>query len=149
MKFKTLMLIKAVVSLFFGIAFIFSPSKLFLIFGVPLSGGAVFPAWEYGAALFGNMTLTWYARNAAESDARLAIIPLTWYARNAAESDARLAIILALFVYDAIGVIMSLIAVFKGLLNPLGWLVVIIYLFFTLVYGYFLMVKPKDSETIS
>jgi hypothetical protein len=130
MKFKTLMLIKAVVSLFFGIAFIFSPSKLFLIFGVPLSGGAVFPAWEYGAALFGNMTLTWYARNAAESDARLAIIR-------------------ALFVYDAIGVIMSLIAVFKGLLNPLGWLVVIIYLFFTLVYGYFLMVKPKDSETIS
>ncbi len=126
MRFKTLMIIKAVVCLFFGIAFIFSPIKLLSIFGVVLSPEAVFPAWEYGAALFGNLVLTWFARNAGASEARLAIIR-------------------ALFVYDGVGVIMSIMAIIKGILNPLGWLVVALYLFFTLGFGYFLAVKPSAS----
>jgi hypothetical protein len=130
MRFKTLMIIKAVVCLFFGIAFIFSPIKLVSIFGVTLSPGAVFPAWEYGAALFGNLVLTWYSRNAAESEARLAIIR-------------------ALFVYDAVGVIISVMAIIKGILNPLGWLIVALYLFFTLGFGYFLTTKSRMAEAIS
>ena len=123
MRFKTLMIIKAVVCLFFGIAFIFFPIKLLSIFGVTLTAGMIFPAWEYGAALFGNLVLTWYARNSGESETRLAIIR-------------------ALFVYDAVGVIISIMAIFKGILNPLGWLVVALYLFFTLGFGYFLAIKP-------
>jgi len=124
MSFKTLMIIKAVVCLVFGIAFIFLPSKLLSIFGVTLGTGAVFPAWEYGAAILGNLVLTWSARNASESVARAAII---W----------------ALFVYDGIGVIVSLVGVFTGILNSLGWLVVVLYLFFTLGFGYFAFVSPE------
>jgi len=126
MKFKTLMIIKAIVCLAFGIAFIFSPIKLLSIFGVALGPGGTFPAREYGAALFGNLVLTWFARNASESDARSAIIR-------------------ALFVYDAIGFIVTLMAMFAGILNFLGWLVVAVYLFFTLGFGYFMIVKPNTS----
>jgi hypothetical protein len=57
-----------------------------------------------------------------------------------------LAIILALFVYDAIGFIVILIASIGGLLNALGWLVAVIYLFFTLGFGYFLMKKPAAPQ---
>jgi hypothetical protein len=70
---------------------------------------------------------------------------LTWYARNADLSDTRLAIIRALFVYDAIGFIISVTATLEGILNPLGWLVVALYLFFTVGFGYFLVARPAVS----
>ena len=126
MSFKALMIIKAIVCLAFGIAFLVAPVKLLSIFGVTLGAGAAFPAREYGAALFGNLALTWFAREASESVARLAIIR-------------------ALFVYDALGVVVTGIALYTGVLNQLGWVVVVVYLFFTLGFGYYLFVNP-DSK---
>jgi hypothetical protein len=117
------MIIKAVVCLIFGMAILFFPGFLFSIFGVKLGAGGLFTAREYGAALWGNLMITWFARNAQDSDARQAII-------------------LAMFIYDLIGFIVTLINVLSGVLNPLGWLVVVIYLFFTVGFGYFLIKKP-------
>jgi hypothetical protein len=127
MKFKTLMVIKAIVCLFFGIAFIFFPSALLSLFGITLGLGGEFTGRIYGASLFGNLLLTWFGRNTKDSDARRAII-------------------LALFVYDAIGFIVALITRLTGVLNPLVWLVVAIYLFFTLGFGYFLIVKRSNLQ---
>jgi hypothetical protein len=126
MKFKTLMVIKAVVCLVFGIPLVVLPGALLSFLGTTIGPGGTFTAREYGAALFGNLMLTWHARNAGESDARSAII-------------------LALFVYDAIGFVVSLLAQLSGVLNPLGWFIVVVYLFFTLGFGYFLIVKPSVS----
>lgn len=129
MSLKTLMVVKAAVCLMFGIGFIFVPERLLSIFGAALSDGGTFPAREYGAALFGNMVLTWNARNASASEARTAIIQ-------------------AMFVYDAIGVVVTLLALFGGLLNSLGWLVVVVYLFFTLGYGYFLVGRAGTGKQV-
>ena len=120
MNFKNLMVIKALVCLAFGILLLAIPDRLFSIFGATLNAGGIFTAREYGAALFGNLFLCWFAKKAAESDARGAII-------------------LALFVYDLIGFIVTAITVISGVLNPLGWLIVFVYLFFTLGFGYFLV----------
>ena len=128
MSFRNLMIIKALVSLAFGILLLAIPDKLFSIFGTTLSDGGMFTAREYGAALFGNLFLCWFARNASESDARRAII-------------------LALFVYDLIGFIATSITVITGVLNPLGWLIVFVYLFFTIGFGYFL-VKAPDTQNV-
>jgi hypothetical protein len=68
---------------------------------------------------------------------------LTWFARNSQESEARWSIVLALFVYDAIGFIVTLISILSGTLNSLGWLVVALYLFLALGFGYFLLPKRK------
>jgi uncharacterized membrane protein len=84
----------------------------------------MFTAREYGSSLFGNLFLCWFVRNAAESDARRAII-------------------LALFVYDLIALVMTAITVMSGVLNPLGWSIVVIYLFFTLGLGYVLVKSPE------
>ena len=124
MSFKNLMIIKAIVCLAFGILLLAIPDMLISIFGATLGGGGMFTAREYGSSLFGNLFLCWFARNAEESDARRAII-------------------LALFVYDLIAFIMTAITVISGILNPLGWLIAFVYLFFTLGFGYFLVKPPK------
>lgn len=124
MKLKTLLVIKAVICLCLGLPILFVPGFVYSIFGITLAVGGIFAAREYGASLLGNLMLTWFARNSQESDARWAIV-------------------LALFVYDAIGFIISLIAVLAGTLNPLGWVVVAIYLFLALGFGYFLIPKGK------
>jgi len=127
MTFKNLMVIKAFVCLVFGILMLAIPDRLFAIFGAALGDGGMFTAREYGAALFGNLFLCWFAKSAGESEARRAII-------------------LALFVYDLIGFIVTTITVFAGVLNLLGLLVVFVYLFFTVGFGYFL-VRPPEVKT--
>jgi len=121
------MIIKAAVSLGFGILLLAIPDSLLSIFGATLGSAGMFTAREYGAALFGNLFLCWFAKDAVESDARRAII-------------------LALFVYDLIGFIVTAITVISGVLNPLGWLIAFVYFFFTLGFGYFL-VKPGEIKT--
>ena len=127
MSFKNLMVIKALVCLVFGVLLLAVPYGLLSIFGAELHEGGMFTAREYGAALFGNMFLSWFAKSAAESEARRAII-------------------LALFVYDLIGFIVTILTVIAGVLNLLGLLIVLVYLFFTLGFGYFL-VKPPEAAT--
>ena len=127
MKLKNLLIIKAIACLCFGIPILLVPDFVYSIFGATLAAGGVFAAREYGASMMGNLMLTWFARNSQESDARWAII-------------------LALFVYDAIGVIVTLVAILAGALNPLAWLIVVLYLFLALGFGYFLLPKRKSLQ---
>jgi hypothetical protein len=124
MKFKTLMIIKAVVCLGFGPLLLFVPGPLLTLLGSSFGPGAAITAREYGAALLGNLMLTWFARNAEISVARRAIV-------------------LDLFVYDAIAFVAMLLIQLSGGLNLLGWGIVAIYLFFTLGFGYFLLPQKK------
>ena len=120
MKFQTLMIMKAVVCLVLGVPIVLAPVFTYSLFGASLSPGGVFAAREYGASLIGNLMLTWFARNATASEPRRAII-------------------LDLCVYDVIGFVITLIAQFSGVLGPLGWFAALIYLFFALGFGYFLL----------
>jgi len=124
MNFKTLMVIKAVVCLGFGPLLLFVPGPLLTLLGSSFGPGAALTAREYGAALLGNLMLTWFARNAEVSVARRAIV-------------------LDLFVYDAIAFVAVLLIQLSGGLNLLGWGIVAIYLFFTLGFGYFLLPQKK------
>lgn len=129
MKFKTLMIIKALVCLSLGLPILIVPYFVYSLFGATLSPGGAFAAQEYGAALIGNLMVTWFARHAAESDARRAII-------------------MGLCVYDAIGFVVTLIALISGVLGPLGWFALAIYLFFAVGYGYFWFAKPAPSPQV-
>lgn len=124
MKFKSLMIAKAAVCLGFGPLLVFFPGQLLQFLGTSFGPGAALTAREYGAALFGNMFLTWLAKNAEDSAARRAII---WH----------------LFVYDAIALVATLVIQLSGGLNVLGWGIVAVYLFFTIGFGYFLL--PRNT----
>ena len=101
MKLKTLLIIKAIVAFCLGISMLIAPNFLYSIFGASLAAGGIFAAREYGAAMIG-------------------ILMLTWFARNSQLSDARWAIVLALCVYDAVGVLVTLIAIFAGVYKSTG-----------------------------
>jgi len=126
MKFKNLMIIKAIVCFGFGPLLLFFPGQLLNLLGTSLGSGASLTAREYGASLIGNLFLTWLARNADDSVARRAII---W----------------DLFVYDAIALIATLTIQLSGGLNVLGWGIVFVYLFFTIAFGYFLLPQRKEK----
>lgn len=126
MKFKTVMIIKAIVCLGFGPLLLFVPAWLLNLLGTSYGPGAALTAREYGAALIGNLLLTWLARNAEDSVARRAII---WN----------------LFIYDAIALVATLSIQLSGGLNILGWGIVAVYLFFTIFFGNLLLPKPKTA----
>jgi len=123
MKLKTLMIIKALVCLTLGLACLFVPYFLYSIFGATLGTGGAFAAREYGASMIGTLFITWYARNAVESEGRRAII-------------------LGLSVYDAIGFVITVFAILAGALNPLAWLIAALYLFLAVAFGYFFVNNP-------
>jgi hypothetical protein len=123
MKLRTLMLIKAAVCLVLGVFILVAPKFLYGLFGITLEGASILPAWEYGASLIGNFMLTWFARFASESKGRRAIIK-------------------AMTFYNALGFVAMLIAVLSGWTNWLGWLVVALYLFFAVSFGYFWRKPP-------
>jgi hypothetical protein len=126
MKLKTMLIIKAVVCLTLGVPVLLAPVFMYSLFGASLNAGGSFVARQYGASLIGNLMLTWFARKADESEARRAII-------------------LALFVYDGIGFIITLLALFAGVLDWAGWFIAALYLFLALGFGYFLLPQKKTA----
>jgi heme A synthase len=126
MKLKNLMVLKACVCLAIGFLLLVFPQTLLGLMGATLGAAGLFTAREYGAALIGSLLLTWYARKAGPSQARRAII-------------------LDLFVYDAIGVLNTLYYTISGVLNWLGWGIIVVYLFFTLGYGYFWFINKDEA----
>ncbi|MFN2304984.1 MAG: hypothetical protein ACK2TV_14735 [Anaerolineales bacterium] len=124
MKFKTLMIIKALVCLVLGIPILVFSKWFYGLFGLTLDAASIYPAQQYGASLIGNFLLTWFAQYAKETNARCSIIR-------------------GMTVYNAIGFVITLMAVLSGTLNVLGWGPVVIYLFFTLGFGYFWLKPPK------
>jgi hypothetical protein len=125
MTFRTMMTIKAVVCLSLGVPILIAPVFFYSLFGASLNPGGIFAAREYGASLIGNLMLTWFAKNAVESDVRRAIA-------------------LALCVYDAIGFVVTLMAQLSGVLGPLGWFAAAIYLFFAIGFGRFLLPQKRS-----
>jgi hypothetical protein len=122
MKLKQLMIIKAIVCIAFGIPMVLIPAKLMSLYGLSLDSNGIVMARLYGGALFGNFILTWFCRNDAGSISLRAAI-------------------LYLFIYDGINFIVTLAATVTGIMSLVGISAVGIYLFFTIGYGYFQLVK--------
>jgi hypothetical protein len=84
MKLSAFMTINAIVAVVFGLGFLIVPGWLMAHYGIMADVPTQYVGQLFGAAL-------------------LAIAVLTWSARNAADSDARQAILLALLVGNGIG----------------------------------------------
>jgi len=125
MKFSTFMVIYAVVSAIFGLGFVLMPGQLLPIYGVEPDAALRLIGQFFGAAL-------------------LSLALLSWLVRNLSDSEARRAIVLALFVGETVGFIMALIGQLNGILNVLGWSVVVVYLVFTLGLAYFQFSKSAS-----
>jgi hypothetical protein len=126
MTFRTLLVTKALVCLFFGLILLAAPGALFGLLGGTLNAAGMFTAREYGAALIGTLLLTWFAKDVGASDARRAIV-------------------LDLLVYDGIGVVITVAALLSGVLGALGWGIAVVYLFFAAASGYVLLAGGSSA----
>ena len=125
MKLGTLFLINAIVAIVFGVAFVLFPGQTLSLYGITSNADLNFIGQLFGGAL-------------------VSFAVLTWAAKDSDESVARRAIVLALFVGDAIGFIVALIAQLGSIANSLGWSTVVIYLLLALGFGYFQFMKPAS-----
>ena len=126
MKLSTLMTINTVVAAVFGIAFVLVPGQVVSLYDVEETAALNYTGQLFGAAL-------------------VAFAVLSWSARNAADSDARRAIVLALFIGDAAGFVLALIGQLGSVVGALGWSTVVIYLLLALGFGYFQIVKSASQ----
>ncbi len=127
MKLSTLFTINAIIAAVFGISFVLIPATMLSIYGVALS-----PAGVVLARLLGAEFLSYSV--------------LTWFARNLKETETQRIIILGCLIGFGIGFIVALMGQLTGVFNLLGWSNVIVYLLFTLGYGYFYFTKPTYPE---
>jgi len=125
MKLSQLMIIKAVVCILFGLGMLLIPNTLMPLYDISLTDGGIAMTRLLGAAFI------------------LLAVMLT-QARTDPGSVALSAIVLAVFVGDTLGFVVSLIGQLTGAIGPLGWTTVVLYFLLALGFGYFLF-KPSTS----
>ena len=125
MKLKILLVINAIVAVVFGIAFVCVPSQVYPQYGIEPNLNLNYMGQLFGAAL-------------------LAIGLLSWLVRNTTDSVALRAVVVAFFIGDTVGFIVSIIAQFRGAMNALGWSTVVIYLLLALGFASFTFKKSSS-----
>ena len=126
MKLKYLFIFNAFATIIFGIGSVLIPQTLVTLFGSTLNPAGLL-MMQYGGVWLIGLGL------------------LAWLARNAAESEARKAIILAFMICYGVAFIVALLAQLNTVLNAFGWGTVGLNLVLALGYGYFQFAKPKAA----
>jgi hypothetical protein len=125
---NTLFLVYLIVETIFGIGFLFFPGLIMDPMGVTLDETST-----TFARLFGSLIIS--------------IPVLLFFARKSASSEFRRGVIYGIFIYLLASTIILLITQIKGLMNAMGWSIVILHLVFILWFGYYLINQVKrDSD---
>jgi len=125
MKIKSMMSIKAIVVIFFGLGFLFMTQTIMALYGMNVNSGGI-----AASRLLGQMYIL--------------IALLLWFCRNTSEASTKKAFAISITIGDAIGTVVCLWAVLSGAMNSLGWSAVAIYLLLTIGFGYFIL-KPESA----
>jgi hypothetical protein len=123
MKLRNFLVVKAVISLAFGITFALVPAAVMPLYGATLDPSGTLMTRFLGACLIGIGLICWLDRSA--------------------DPQALRGITLALCVGDTVGFIAALLGQLSGVMNALGWVNVAIWLFLAVGLGYFRFLKPS------
>ena len=125
MKLGNFLVVKAVISLAFGIVLALMPAAAMALYGITLDPAGILMARSLGACMIGIGLICWLDRNA--------------------DPQALQGITLALCIGDTVGFIVALLGQLSGLANALGWVNVVIWLLLALGLGYFRFLKPSAT----
>ncbi|MFN2290174.1 MAG: hypothetical protein ACK2UC_03175 [Anaerolineae bacterium] len=128
MKLKHLFIANSLISLPFGIGCVLAPHLFLSLFGATL-GPAGALMMQYGGAWLIGIGL------------------LTWFTRNAADSGVGRSIALALLAAYAAAFVVSLLGQLAGALNLLGWMPVVIQVFFAVGFVSLLLGRRKVATS--
>ena len=126
MKLRVLLIVNAVVILVYAIGALFVPATMLTMYGMTPGVGEQLMTRFFGVSMLALGLLSWLVRNSLDAGMRQAVIP-------------------AFLVFNAAGVIVSLLGTLSKVMSPLGWQVVAIYLLFCLGFGYFQFAKPNSA----
>ena len=121
---KTLFLAYMIVEAIFGIGVLFAPALLMGPMGVTLDvTSATF------ARLLGTLILS---------------IPiLLFFARKSSSTEFKRGVVFSIFIYLLLSTILLLITQLNGLMNAMGWGIVILHLAFMIWFGYYQVNQRK------
>jgi hypothetical protein len=123
---KTLFLAYMIVEAIFGIGFVFAPGLLMGPMGVTLDATST-----TFARLLGTLILS--------------IPVLLFFARKSSVTEFKRGVVYSIFIYLLLSTILLLITQLNGLMNNMGWSIVILHLAFMIWFGYYL-IKPEESR---
>jgi len=121
---KTLFLAYMIVEAIFGIGFLFAPDLLMSPMGVTLDETST-----TFARLLGTLILS--------------IPVLLFFARKSTSIEFKKGVVYSIFIYLLLSTILLLITQLNGLMNSMGWGIVILHLTFMLWFGYYLVNQRK------
>ena len=125
---NTLFLVYLIVEAIFGIGFLFVPGLMMDPMGVTLDETST-----TFARLFGSLIIS--------------IPVLLFFARKSASSEFKRGVVYCIFIYLLASTIILLITQLNGLMNTMGWSIVILHLVFMLWFGYYL-IKPEKRDLV-
>jgi hypothetical protein len=121
---KTLFLAYMIVEAIFGIGFLFAPALLMGPMGVTLDETAT-----TFARLLGTLILS--------------IPVLLFFARKSSGTEFKRGAIYSVFIYLLLSTVLLLVTQLNGLMNAMGWGIVILHLAFMIWFGYYLINQRK------
>jgi hypothetical protein len=108
MDARTFILVQAIIALVYAIGFLLIPGSLSELYGAVATPSALLAFRYFGVALLGIGLIFWFAKDIGDPATRDALLTGAGSA-------------------NAVGVIVSLWGVIAGIMNPLGWSVVVLY----------------------
>jgi hypothetical protein len=131
MKLRYLFILNTIVALVFAAGLLLAPKTILGLFGVSVGTSANF-----------NASLNFVAQLLGAS----LVLPglLSAFAAGMPDASARRSVAISLFVFEVVGFAVSLLGMLSQVMSITGWVVVGLFLVFTLGYAYFLFVRPSD-----
>ncbi len=123
MNFRNLMMFTAVATILFGAGFLLAPAQLGSLFAISTTPTSIFALRLYATSLLG-------------------IGLLAWLVRPSQDRDLHRPVLLSFFVTDFGGFLVLLFAQLAGLMNALGWFVVVLLLLFSAAFAYLRFAGP-------
>ncbi len=123
---NALFLVYLIVELIFGIGFLFVPDIMMGPMGVTLDETST-----TFARLFGSLIIS--------------LPVLLFFARKSASSEFKRGVVYCIFTYLLASTIILLITQLKGLMNPMGWGIVVLHFVFMLWFGYYLINQGRTA----
>lgn len=127
MKTSVFMIVKAVISLGFGLCYIIIPGITAPWFGIQLDAYGILMARWLGAFLCG-----------------VGLICL--FTGTSEESKLKQGILLSLFLTDIAGFVIALVGQLSGWMNALGWVIVAIWILLALGLGYLRFLRKAPTQ---
>jgi hypothetical protein len=125
---NALFLVYLIVEAIFGIGFLFVPGIMMGPMGVTLDVTST-----TFARLFGTLIIS--------------IPVLMFFVRKSASTEFRRGVVYCVFTYLLLSTILLLVTQLKGLMNPMGWSIVILHFVFMLWFGYYLINQGKMDSS--